>query len=58
MGEKKDKSIVNSTTIGMAQNQNVQKHGEAASQIIQAYKGTRYDSKGRNLNHQGRSLKK
>lgn len=35
----------------------VQREGEATSQVIQAYKGVRYDSRGSNLNHEGRSLK-
>ncbi len=35
----------------------VQKHGEGASQIIQAYTGNRYDSAGNDIGHQGRNLK-
>ena len=45
------------TSIGMAQNNMVQRHGEAASQMVQAYKGTRYDSMGNELEFHGRSLK-
>lgn len=61
MGNERDKSknkIVNATTIGMAQNELIQKNGEAASQMIQAYKGVRIDSQGKDLGHAGRSLKK
>ena len=47
----------NTTVIGMAQQSLIQKYGEATSQMIQAYKGTRYDCNGNDLNHQGRSLK-
>ena len=58
-GKKEEKSnkLINETTVGMAQNELSQLHGEAASQIIQAYKGVRYDSKGVDIGHQGRSLK-
>ncbi len=57
MGEKKDEKVINTTTVGMAQSESIQRNGEAASQIIQAFKGTRYDSNGIDLGHQGRSLK-
>lgn len=43
--------------ISMAQNQIIQIEGEKASQMLQAYKGVRYDALGNDLNHQGRSLK-
>ncbi len=51
------KHIINETTIGMAQNNLIQKNGEAASQMIQAYEGVRYDSLGKDIGHKGRSLK-
>lgn len=57
MGERKKKFVVNSTTVGMAQAKLNQIHGEAASQMIQAYKGVRYDSAGTDLGHSGRNLK-
>ncbi|MGV8154962.1 MAG: hypothetical protein ACLKAO_11800 [Alkaliphilus sp.] len=53
----KKKNSLNSTVIGVAQNELIQKHGEAASQSIQAYKGIRVDSSGVDLGHKGRSLK-
>lgn len=56
--EKKKRKIINTTTIGMAQDKLIQKNGEAAGQIIQAYKGVRYDSFGNKLSYKGRSLKK
>lgn len=43
--------------IEIMQTQLIQKEGEAASQIIQAYKGIRYDTQGIDLQHKGRSLK-
>lgn len=57
-----DKKMQNDDTtnpiiMGAALESHVQLHGEAASQMVQAYKGIRVDSKGRDLNHQGRSLK-
>lgn len=55
--DKKKTKIINSTVVGMAQNEQVQKHGEAASQIIQGYKGVRYDSFGNELAYKGRNLK-
>ena len=51
--ESKDYDIA----IEMAQDSLIQIEGEAAAQIIQAYKGVRYDSQGKDLNHKGRSLK-
>ncbi len=53
---KSNENVINSTIIGMTQGELVQQHGEAASQMIQALKGTRYDSAGNDLGHQGRSL--
>lgn len=44
-------------SVEMSQNSRVQLHGEAAGQILQAYKGTRYDSNGNELEYHGRSLK-
>lgn len=54
--ERKRKNI-NPTVIGMAESDHMQKHGEAASQIIQAYKGVRYDSAGNPEIFKGRNLK-
>ena len=48
---------VNPIVMGAALESHVQVHGEAASQMVQAYNGIRVDSKGRDLKHQGRSLK-
>lgn len=47
---------LNTITIGTMQSELVQRHGEAASQIVQAYTGHRYDSAGTELLHKGRSL--
>ena len=55
--EGKKRFVINSTTVGMAQARLNQIHGEAASQIVQAYKGVRYDSTGKVLYHKGKSLK-
>lgn len=52
--EKKDMSIA----LEMASHETVQIEGEAASQILQAYEGVRFDSSGRDIGHQGRSLKR
>lgn len=49
---------INTVTVGYGQSDIVQTHGEAASQIIQAYKGKRYDRLGNKLMHKGRSLAK
>lgn len=57
-GEKKRKKIINDTVVGMAQDSLIQKNGEAASQIIQAYKGVRFDSSGNKEVFYGRNLKK
>ena len=57
MKNKKDKKVINNSTIGMAQKNLNQTHGEAASQIIQAYKGIRVDKFGNEIAHQGRNLK-
>lgn len=43
--------------IKMGAHATIQREGEAASQIIQTYKGVRYDSNGVDLVHKGRSLK-
>ncbi len=42
---------------GLYQTDLIQKYGEGASQILQAYKGIRIDSSGNEISHQGRSLK-
>lgn len=55
--EKQKNRMINTTTIGMAQNELIQKNGEGAGQIIQGLKGVRYDKAGSDLNHQGRNLK-
>lgn len=54
--DKKEKKIINDSTIGMAQKELNQIHGEAASQLKQAYKGVRYNSSGDELGHLGRNL--
>ncbi|MGL5098496.1 MAG: hypothetical protein ACRC6B_00400, partial [Fusobacteriaceae bacterium] len=56
MKEKNEKGP-DPTLIGILEQQNIQTHGEGASQIIQAYKGTRYDSSGNDIGHKGRTLK-
>lgn len=53
--EKEDN--IQSIPIEIMQAQLIQREGEAASQIIQAYKGTRYDTQGIDLQHKGRSFK-
>lgn len=45
------------TSIELAEGSIVQKTGEAASQMIQAYNGKRYDSFGNEISHYGRNLK-
>lgn len=55
-GKRKKGKIINDITIGMAQDNLVQNHGEGASQMIQALKGIRIDSNGNDIGHQGRSL--
>lgn len=47
---------VNTVTIGLGQSEIVQRHGEAASQILQSYSGKRFDSAGNEIIHKGRSL--
>lgn len=64
MGEQKKRpkkaqdSPVNTVTVGLGQSDIVQKHGEATSQILQAFSGKRFDSAGNELLHKGRSLEK
>ena len=53
----KKMDLGNPIIIGAALEPLVQLYGEAASQIVQAYNGVRVDSKGRDLNYQGKSLK-
>lgn len=55
--DEEEKTLVNETVVGMAQSEMIQRHGEGASQMMQSYKGVRYDAFGEDLNHQGRSLK-
>lgn len=55
--KKKKKDYLDSTIVGMGQTELNQRYGEGASQIIQGYKGVRYDSLGNDLGHKGRSLK-
>lgn len=43
---------------GMSLAEHIQRHGEAASQMIQANKGVRYHASGMDLGHKGRSLQK
>lgn len=54
--EKKHKGSLNGTVIGVAQRDITQTHGEAASQMIQAQRGVRYDSNGAEIIYKGRSL--
>lgn len=56
--DEKQDSLVNSTITGMAQDTLIQKHGEGASQMIQALKGKRYDTSGKEIDFKGRSLEK
>lgn len=50
-------NIVNNVTVGMGASEIVNRYGEAGSQFVQAYNGTRYDSLGNELAFSGRSLK-
>ncbi len=52
----KRRTAINTSSIGIGQTVYVQKSGEAASQMIQAYAGTRYDAAGNPIVHHGRSL--
>ncbi|MFT4105527.1 MAG: hypothetical protein QM657_07200 [Lacrimispora sp.] len=54
--EKQPKTITPSI-IGATLKNSIQTHGEASSQILQAYKGIRVDAFGNDLHHKGRSLK-
>lgn len=54
--EKKERDIKDSL-IGLAQGEIVQRHGEASSQILQAYKGIRVDHNGHLEDFHGRNLK-
>ena len=56
MDKKKKKEIFSNEILGMAQKEHINRHGEAASQIIQANKGIRYDAAGNDIGHKGRSL--
>lgn len=57
MKKNRKKNVLQDTTIlEMAQTEHIRRHGEAASQMIQANKGVRYDTVGRELGHAGRSL--
>ena len=55
--ESKEKKIINPITIAVAEQDLVQKHGEGASQMIQAYKGIRVNGQGASEDFHGRSLK-
>ena len=54
--EENKKEPINTVSIGIGQSEIVQRHGEAASQILQAYSGKRFDSAGNEILHKGRSL--
>lgn len=54
--KKKDKEELSGIVIGVSQREITQRHGEAASQMIQAQKGVRYDSNGAEISYKGRSL--
>lgn len=54
---KESPKTINTASVGIAQDYLIQKNGEAASQMIQAHKGVRFDSFGNDLGHHGRSLK-
>lgn len=54
--EKRDRDNKDSL-IGLAQGEIVQRHGEASSQILQAYKGIRVDHNGHLEDFHGRDLK-
>lgn len=54
---KKKTNDTKDTLIGLAQGELVQRHGEAASQILQAYQGIRVDHAGHLEEYHGRSLK-
>lgn len=58
MGEKKNKKIIRISMVGMGQRRLNQVYGEAASQIIQGYKGIRVNKFGNEIIHKGRNLKK
>ncbi len=58
MEKEKKSSNWKDSIAGMAQAEHVQRHGEAASQMIQANKGVRYHASGMDLGHKGRSLQK
>lgn len=55
--ESKEKKMINPITIAVAEQDLVQKHGEGASQMIQAYKGIRVNGQGVSEDFHGRSLK-
>ena len=59
MTDKKEKTsdMFNPTTIATAESALIQQHGEAASQMVQAYKGVRVNSAGETEAFYGRSLK-
>ncbi len=54
---KKNNNAIDVSII-LSQDKIIQRQGESASQMIQAYKGIRVDSLGKDLNHKGRSLKR
>ena len=57
MEEKKKEQDMKDSLIGLAQGEIVQRHGEASSQILQAYKGIRVDHNGHLEDFHGRNLK-
>lgn len=58
MSEKKKRKALNTTSIGIGQTVHVQRNGEAASQMIQAYTGRVYNSAGNEIMIKKRSLEK
>lgn len=56
--KKENEDTLNPIVTGMAQCTLVQKNGEAASQMIQALQGKRYDTNGSELSFKGRNLEK
>lgn len=57
MEKKKGNKIINTITLGTAQEKLNQTYGEMASQMKQAYKGIRIDEFGDEIIHKGRNLK-
>ncbi|MBU5478804.1 hypothetical protein KQI69_06255 [Eubacterium sp. MSJ-13] len=55
--KERHKQDIKDSIVGLAQGEIVQRHGEAASQILQAYKGIRVDHNGNLEEFHGRNLK-